>query len=140
MPNKTEDREIKELAENLQCFALEKGDIASVEGKTYSTLTPERCISIAETLINLRGWRKSALVPLEKSKVYELLDKYKFAQGYVEFVNDLCDSFGTAKVLSVVRLRQIIAEHIIKHQREINHDVALEAAKEINATQTGETE
>lgn len=37
------------------------------------------------------------LVPLDKAKIYEMLDRYKFAQGYVEFVNELCGTFGTPK-------------------------------------------
>lgn len=59
--------------------------------------------------------QQSKMVPIIKSKIYDLLDKYKFAQGYVEFVEELCSTVGSPSVPSVEELKLTITTIKLNH-------------------------
>lgn len=145
MPNKTDDSEVEDLTNKIL-------NIQDRDGwGTYADYQIESARFLARGLIE-SGYRKSALVPLDRIQTFKACQvghrKYLKAdmRGEMELCgsisDEICGHFGTAKVLSLQRIKdiqnEIIADKLGYYKDEEGVFDAI--AEVLHAAQTGETE
>lgn len=115
----TKDKEIEELANDLQEFVIEDSDL--LKGRVFRVISHQRCSTIAECLI-AKGYSRhpaSGLVPLDEEDVYkEITNKSRppYLQWERVLARRICERFG--KPDTITNKCQVCGKDAFTDQKE----------------------